>query len=327
MSMFTLIKSAIHSQFFYTPTLPPQEFTDQTVIVTGANIGLGFEAAKHFVRKGAGKVILAVRSAEKGETAKLEIEQETGKSGVVEVWSLDLQSFDSVKAFAKRANKLPRLDVLLENAGISTMQWAVAEGHESTITTNVISTFLLALLVLPKLKETAQKFNVSPHLVIVSSDVHFYTNLPERNDPSGSIFATLADRTKFRSIHRYNVSKILEVFAVRQIVQEETGPDYPVIINTVNPGLCHSGLMREIGWTQYLIKFLMGARTTEVGSRTLVTAAAFGPESHGQYMSDCAIKPPAVFVTSEEGKKTQKRVWEELKGILEGIQPGILKNF
>lgn len=49
------------------------------------------------------------------------------------------------------------------------------EGNESTITVNVVSTFLLALLILPKLQETAQQFNITPNLTIVSSEVHFFT--------------------------------------------------------------------------------------------------------------------------------------------------------
>jgi retinol dehydrogenase 12 len=325
--MLKILPGFFWNQWTFTPQLPKdQSFNNQTVIVTGSNIGLGFEAAKHIVRMNAEKVILAVRSAEKGEAAKREIETVTGRTRVVEVWSLDLQSYESVKEFAAKASKLPRLDVLLENAGISTMKWTVAEGHESTIITNVISTFLLALLLLPKLKESGQKYNFTPHLVIVSSEVHFFTTMPERNDASGSIFGTLADKKKFRLTDRYNVSKILEVFAVRQMVEDEAKVGYPVIINYLTPGFCHSGLMREVGWPGYILKFIMGARTTEVGSRTLVSAALMGKESHGQYLSDCKIKPPAVFVTSAEGQKTQKRVWTELKDILEGIQPGILKN-
>jgi hypothetical protein len=65
------------------------------------------------------------------------------------------------------------------------------------------------------------------------------------------------------------------------------------------------------------------ARTTEVGSRTLVHAGSQGVESHGEYLSDCEITQPSAFVTSEEGKESQERVWKELVGKLEGIQSGI----
>lgn len=314
------------SQWAVTPAYPTNSFAGQTVIVTGANVGLGKEAARHIVRLGAAKVIIACRSLDKGEAAKKDIEKTTKRTGIVEVWQLDLCSYESVKEFAAKAMQLPRLDVLLENAAVATGKYEVAEDNEMTITTNVVSTFLLAFLLLPKLKETAQKHNVHPHLVIVSSEVHFLTNLPERNDPSGQIFSTLNDKSKARMRQRYNDSKLLEVFAVRQLVADNAPEGYPVIINYMNPGLCHSSLMREMGAVQYVFKAIMGARTTEVGSRTLVNAASFSADSHGQYMSDSAISKPSPFVSSEEGAKTQKRVWSELKERLEKIQPGILGN-
>jgi retinol dehydrogenase-12 len=68
----------------------------------------------------------------------------------------------------------------------------MAAGYESTITTNVISTFLLALLILPKLKESASKFNIQPRLTIVSSDLHFIAKFPERY--SEAIFEALNDK-------------------------------------------------------------------------------------------------------------------------------------
>lgn len=133
----------IYSQLFVTPAFPTASFAGQTVIVTGSNVGLGKEAARHFVRLGASTLILAVRNIKAGEEAKKDIETNT-KCGatVIEVWTLDLASYDSVKAFAKRASQLPRLDVLCENAGIAgSDKFLIAEGHEIRITV-VSRTFL-----------------------------------------------------------------------------------------------------------------------------------------------------------------------------------------
>lgn len=69
------------------------------------------------------------------------------------------------------------------------------------ILVNVISTFLLALLMLPKLYESASKFKTLPHLVIVSSEVHFWTSLPQRNEPN--ILTALADKSKADMADRY----------------------------------------------------------------------------------------------------------------------------
>lgn len=90
-----------------------------------------------------------------------------------------MANFKSVQAFAARAAQLLRLDILIENVGIETTRHKSAKGHESSITVNIISTFLLALLLLSKMKETAKKFpSIMPHLSIVTSEVHAWTDLP-----------------------------------------------------------------------------------------------------------------------------------------------------
>ena len=131
---------------------------------------------------------------------------------------------------------------------------------------------------------------------------------------------------------RYNTSKLLEVLTVRKLAaQMKSGAhaNQPVILNMVNPGLCHSSLARSItgirGWIFYFMKLAI-ARTTEMGSRTLVASAASNEDTHGQYMSACHVQEPSAFVRSEEGAKTQERVYKELMDILEKIQPGITKN-
>jgi retinol dehydrogenase-12 len=142
---------------------PTKSYHGQTVIVTGANGGLGLETARHPVALGAQKVILAVRSLDKGKAAKASIVESTDRAdaaSVIEVWQLDLSNYDSVIRFSERAKTLPRVDVIIENAAIVTLTFRMAGGDESTITTNVISTFLLALLMLPKLWETATRYGV-----------------------------------------------------------------------------------------------------------------------------------------------------------------------
>lgn len=163
-----------YNQFRRLPC-PKDDLTGKTVIVTGANVGLGLEAARHFVRLKAAKVILGCRSAENGERARADIERSTGRKGIVEVWPLDLCSFESVRQFCRRADRLDRLDVVVENAAVAMVdpQGTLAEGYECTVTVNVISTFLMALMLLPTLRRTAMKFNLQPRLVIVSSDAHF----------------------------------------------------------------------------------------------------------------------------------------------------------
>lgn len=186
----------LYSQLFVTPTYPTHDFSGQTVIVTGSNVGLGLDAARHFARLNCAKLILAVRTVSKGEKAKESILSPTKrKSDCIEVWPLDLSSSASVKAFAKRAEGLERVDILVENAGLSVAGWEVMEGNEASLQVNVINTFLLALLMLPMLRKTAEKFSTTPHLEIVSSEAHFLAGFKERHE--NDIYAKLNDEKAF----------------------------------------------------------------------------------------------------------------------------------
>jgi NAD(P)-dependent dehydrogenase (short-subunit alcohol dehydrogenase family) len=176
----------------------------RTYIVTGSNVGLGFEAAKHFVKASAAKVILAVRSPSKGEEAKAKIESETGITGVAEVWPLDMGSYDSIKAFAKKVGGLDRVDAVVENAGIALDKWSVSDGLETTIIVNATGTLLLAGLLLPILQKSAKKFGTLPHISIIGSGVAFSASgVLETVD--GDILEWLNDEKQF-SENRYDSS-------------------------------------------------------------------------------------------------------------------------
>lgn len=316
----------LRSQFFSIPPYPTKKYTGQTIIVTGSNAGLGLEASRHFVRLDAAKVILAVRNLEKGEAAKRSIEEATGRTGVVQVWQLDLAHYESVKDFAKRAQGLERLDILVENAGIVTFNFSMMEDNESSITTNVVSPILHSLLLLPKLRETGAKFNTLPRLVFVTSFVHWMTQFPEREEEK--IFEALADEKKARMDDRYNLSKLLEMYAVQEIAEQITASSKKgkVVVNHSNPGWVVTEVMREwTGLKLFIFKIFrtIFARSTEVGSRTTVNAAEGGEETHGQFLDDCTIGERSPLLQDEE---VQKRVWSELAEKLENIQPGILQN-
>jgi retinol dehydrogenase-12 len=315
----------LRSQLFYTPKVPsPQSFTGKTVIVTGANSGLGLEATRHFVRAGASTVIIACRTLSKGEAAKKDIEATEKRPGVLQVWELDLSSYASIQAFAKKCSTLPRLDVVVENAGIASGKFSMIQGHEAHITVNVISTFMLALLLLPTMRKNAAKTGEKPVLTIVTSEVHHWTTLPQKKEPS--IFVALDDEKTADMQDRYNVSKLLQILALRHLTRVLI-PDrskYPVTINCVTPGLCKSDLVKDMGMAPVVFKKLLG-RQIEVGSRTLVNAAALG-ESCGEYVIDDKVSEPSKLVCSEEGGGLAKRVWEELAEVLERECPRVTQN-
>ncbi|KAE9573991.1 hypothetical protein CGMCC3_g10004 [Colletotrichum fructicola] len=312
----------LYSQLFVEPKAPTTLFTDQVITVTGSNVGLGYEAARHFVRLNAARVILAVRNVEAGHKAKETIEQSTGRQGVCEVWEVDLASYDSVRVFSARASQLPRLDVLMANAGIATTHFTAEEGHERSITVNVISTFLLAFLLVPVLKRTAKTYSdATPHLSVVTSEVHAWTDLPEWK--TENTFRSLDDETKADMNMRYPATKLLQILVTRELALRLEGSG--VVVNMLQPGMCHSELTREDGWMTSMLKLVL-ARSTEVGSRTLVAAASAGIESHGIYMRDGEVDNEAMspVVRSDDGAIAQEKVWGELTRILEDISPGAI---
>ncbi|TVY18547.1 Short chain dehydrogenase sol3 [Lachnellula arida] len=302
----------LHSQLFCTPQFPTQSFANQTVIVTGANVGLGLEAARHFYRLNCAKLIIAVRTASKGQTAKEDILQTVkhrNEVDAIEVWALDLTSTASTVAFAQRVNKeLPRVDVLVQNAGINSKTYAVSEGIEQTMQVNVINTFLLALLLLPKLTETAKFAKSLPHLTI-----------------------SLNDEKCYNGQSLYEISKLMQILFVRELVSriKAENPSSPsVIINLVNPGLCVSTLATRnekplaARIIESIIYKIIG-RTTEVGSRTLVLGASAGPTSHGEYMSDGQNQDVESWIYTDVGNRAQKKVFGQTIKVLESRKPGV----
>jgi hypothetical protein len=184
-----------------------------------------------------------------------------------------------------------------------------------------VSTILLAFLLLPKLRETAEKYSTRPNLTFVVSDAHAFIDFPEKDAPEG-IFNRLRDKSKAKMTDRYALSKLIEIFAIREMTERRPREDYPVTINMLNPGLCESDLARE-GNLQLKIMKKALARTAEQGSRTLVHGASAGADTHGHYLNHCQVCPPASLVRSREGAAEQQRLWKELTAKLEMIQPGV----
>ncbi|KAL9101450.1 MAG: hypothetical protein Q9187_009246 [Circinaria calcarea] len=188
------LSSFIYSQLAVTLPYPDADFSGKTIIVTGANVGLGKEAARHFVRLKSAKVILAVRSIARGEAARAEIEAQIQCPGVLEVWEIDYSSYASVKAFAAKVATLARVDAVVLNAAIATEKFERLEDNESTITVNVVSSTLLTLLLLPILRTSAARWDTVPVIAVVNSEVHGHTKFPERKTPDSLV--TLNDEKK-----------------------------------------------------------------------------------------------------------------------------------
>lgn len=113
--------------------------------------------------------------------------------------------------------------------------------------------------------------------------------------------------------HRYNVSKLLEILVMRELVQTVHRQPYAVTVNTLMPGFGYSGLRRELEeqWGFWMMRRIF-AWPTEVGSRTLVHALLAGREMHGECMMNGAVSPMSRLVRTAESKRAQER---GLKGI------------
>jgi len=319
----------VRTQFVLKIPEPSASFASKTVIVTGANGGLGNEIVKHIIRLGASKVIFGCRSESRGTKAKQEIEALLECStDIIEVWELDLESPSSIKSFVDRVNTLPRLDVLINNAGIRSVNFKIVYDTERTLAVNEIGTFLLALQLIPKLKETARNYGVTPHMTIVASALYDVAKYPEKH--GDDIFAWFKDESHVNRMNQYNLSKLLQLYTAIKLCAivdpaNTTDPN-PIVINSVDPCFCKTGLSGELsGGPKVFFKVFesIAARPAEEGSRLVVQAAAAGRQTHGLYLRAGEVQKYAP-IAQDDKKATY--LWELLCKKLEKLQPGILQN-
>jgi retinol dehydrogenase-14 len=123
--------------------LPVYDMNNKTVIVTGANSGIGKATTIHLAQAGA-NVVMACRSKEKGQSALEEIKKEV-PDAKLELMRVDLADFDSIISFCKEFKETHReLDVLINNAGIVTAKNSISKyGVEEMLTVNYLGTFLI----------------------------------------------------------------------------------------------------------------------------------------------------------------------------------------
>lgn len=327
------VPSLIYSQFIFKAQLPKETFAGKTIIVTGANAGLGEAACRHFITLNCTRLIMAVRTPAKGEIArKAMLESVGGRTNTdVQVWPLDLGSFASVKAFAKRATEeLDRVDVLVENAGIfQNTRWDVTkDGWEAALQTNLLSSALLAVLLMPKFRETTSKFQAQTRVVVLCSELHMFAEFPEKS--SARILESLNDKTKPESLgDRYQTTKLLEILFFRELCSHVTrSSKEPInpIINIPNPGLNDNAVWQgqptaHISKALFTLFVRFVSRPVAQGAMIIVSAAAAGEESHGSYLSDQVVMEPSAFVGSDQGAKVARKVFVEVMDVLEQHVP------
>lgn len=272
------------------PSDPTVSFAGKTVLVTGANTGLGFEAAQKYAALGADKLILAVRSASKGEAAKSRILQRTGRSAdAIVVLTVDMDNFPSVQAFARTLEETTsRLDIALLNAGLGNPSYEKSSaGWEMAVQVNVLSTALMAVLLLPLLRRTAD-LGTTPHLTFVNSHGH---DMVERDwfTSTGSLLKQATREDTWEPNKSYSMVKLLAMAVMQALAAFTAGASEgrpKIIVNAVCPDLCKTDLGRKFGVGSKIAGFFfmaIFARTAEEGARSLVSATALDASSHGRF--------------------------------------------
>ncbi|EJU04177.1 NADP-binding protein [Dacryopinax primogenitus] len=293
--------------------------TGRTVILTGGNVGLGFETEKHLAALGPARLIIACRSAAKGAQAVKEIEQAgKGKVGKVECWEVDQASFASVKAFCDRFEREGggKLDLLVLNAGAALRErQETGDGWELMLQVNHLSTCLLAIRLLPFLSK-AEADPPTPRVVILNSGLHLWVpDVPEADAATPSMLRLLSSKENCAEEgqmgNRYRLTKLFNVLFTFTL-SERLPRTSALSVNTLDPGFCHSQLARNVPrtWSYWVFKQVL-PRTTEMGSRTLVyTAVSKDLDGRsGEYSESCFISKSSVLSRSERGKTIRDKLW------------------
>jgi NAD(P)-dependent dehydrogenase (short-subunit alcohol dehydrogenase family) len=262
----------------------------RTVVVTGANAGIGRATALALARRGA-HLVLAGRSRPRTEPVLAAIRAAGGRAEFVE---LDLGRLASVRSAAAEVLALaPRIDVLVNNAGMAGARGRTADGFEVHFGVNHLGPFLLTSLLLPALTGEGAR------VVNLSSNAH--------RRVAALDFAALQGPTRSHTGYpEYGVSKLCNVLFTRELARR-CGPGGPHAY-AVHPGVVASDIWRRLPWPiRPLATALM--RSNEDGARTTLhcaTSPAAAPES-GEYYEDEARSEPSPLALRDD---LARELWE-----------------
>ncbi|XP_059154986.1 retinol dehydrogenase 13-like [Physella acuta] len=276
-----------------------ERIAGKTVIITGANTGIGKETARELARRG-GRIIMACRDIEKCEKVRQEFILETANHNI-ECRKLDLASIGSIRAFCKGIHASERhLDILINNAGVMMCPKMLTEdGFEMQLGVNHLGHFLLTYLLLDKLKASAPS-----RIIIVSSLAH----------KRGSInFDDLNSANSYDKHEAYKQSKLANLLHQKELVSRLEGTG--VTVNSLHPGIVATELGRHLPITKssfssfllFPIKFILMKTPIQGAQTTLRLALDPALETvTGKYFSDCKELPPASQALDDVAAK---RLW------------------
>ncbi len=262
------------------------------VVITGGNVGIGLETARGLAKLGA-HVVIACRDAARAAHARAELKRSV-PHGNIEVVELDLGSLASVKRCAEAlTQQLPRLDVLINNAGVWPRQRRLtADGREQTMGINHIGHFALTTQLLPLLRKARGR------VVVVSSGLHARGKL-EWDD-------LMSERGGFSGQRAYAQSKLANVLFANELARREA--PHGVTANSLHPGVVKTQLAREF---PELLRPVAGMvlLTPEKGAQTSIYLASSTDVNNvtGKYFDKCNVKAPSkAALQVADGQ----RLWE-----------------
>jgi len=269
----------------------------KTVIITGANTGIGKETAIDLAQRGA-RVILACRNLQKAELAKGEIIRLSANDNIV-VKELDLASLTSVRKFAAGIlESESRLDILINNAGVAGQaeKQLTEDGLEYRMQSNYFGHFLLTNLLLGLLKKSAPS-----RVINVSSLLH--TLIKELD------FVNLNSEISYSPGNTYQTSKLCQILFSRHLAKLIY--DSGVTVNSLHPGLVKTDVFRYPSFRNFIIRhfILPFSKSAKEGAQTTIYLAVdeeVGKET-GKYFSDCKESVPSK---SARNDGTAKKLWE-----------------
>ncbi|MFG2291742.1 oxidoreductase [Streptomyces sp. NPDC048603] len=285
--------------------------TGRTVVVTGANSGLGYVTARELARRGA-HVILTVRNTDKGTAALGRLRGELPEASA-ELRSLDLADLDSVRAFADGLDT--PVDVLVNNAGIMMPPRSLTkQGFESQFGTNHLGHFALTGLLLDRLRAGRD-----PRVVTVSSTLH----------KNGAIhFDDLHGDRSYSPRGFYAQSKYANVLFGLELDRRLRASAAPVSSLLAHPGYSATNLQSSgpTGLLKSILKVTnrLVAQDVETGALNQLYAAACPDARSGQFIgpdgrNESKGHPTLVRPTeSAENPETARRLWD-LSETLTGV--------
>ncbi|XP_021940126.1 retinol dehydrogenase 11-like isoform X2 [Zootermopsis nevadensis] len=278
----------------------------KTVIITGANSGIGKETAVALAFRG-GKVILACRDVEKGQIVCDEIIKRT-ENTKVEVQHLDLSSPASIRKFANNIiNTEPRVDILINNAGATGLGNKKTEDNlQIGMQVNHFGPFLLTCLLVGKMKKSAPS-----RIIMVSSLLHHCAKFDIDN---------LNCEKKFNESQVYFCSKLANMMIANELAKKLKGTG--VTVNCVHPGLVYTRTWNYLpGLLQPIFKFIlkMFFKSEREAAQTSIFLAVDKDldDVTGQFFCDCQVVTPSHKALNEG---LAKKVWEKTEALV-GLKP------